>query len=169
MHSRFLGSCFLLVSMGLNSACGPSQAKKTAREQPGFHLNNVCDRYDGTGTVVAPKDVIASVQQVYCLKLEWRRGPFENERSHAELTFTTPDLKIPASVQVLEVKPWMDMGIHSHTTRKQPTFAVRPDQAHVFDVDDILFTMSGRWQIQVRAIINGYEDKTFYEIDVPDA
>jgi len=102
---------------------------------------------------------------------EWKAGPSVAQStpledyiySKVEITLLTKDKKAPKSVELIQVKPWMK--IHGHGSPSTPK--VREIYANVFEVSNIHFNMSGPWELQVSAIVDGVRDTVEVNVEVP--
>lgn len=159
---------------GLKREADPDQGSETADVQKEASGNDEGSQDQPTGRVVendedgqAQAGELASANGHYHVTLKWISGPAMGTVSTAEITFGDEDRRIPRSITGLKVVPWMK--IHSHGTGNfQPTIeASDPARPHVYTVDDIFFIMSGPWELNVEAEVNGLLDLIELKVEVP--
>jgi hypothetical protein len=103
-------------------------------------------------------------------RFEWTKGPMvcddASKQSEGRLTLLTADGAKPATVTGVNVTPWMK--IHGHGTgRWQPTLVLRPATLNEFDVTGLCFIMSGPWELNIDATVNGVSSKLEWTLEVP--
>lgn len=97
--------------------------------------------------------------------VQWQRGPQVSEDispeslSKCEIEITTLDGQVPAALSVETAYPYMK--IHGHGA---PSGQItRTLQGNRLTVDNIMFTMSGPWELRVKASVNGQTE----ELELP--
>lgn len=166
MNWKIFGTSIIVVAM---SACG-SKSKDSNDDKSGNQdqvaLSGTCNKSEVTGIVQA-SEVVASKNSKYCIKLEWIKGPVVDDYSEAKITFTTPALGEPKTVEAVKVTPWMKL--HGHGTGDvQPELKPLGGKTNVFGVTNIYFIMSGPWELNIEATIDGVADSLEYSVKVPE-
>ena len=157
-----------IVSILALTACGPkheSRKKKTPSTEavPDTSLHPELP-IAGTPLFSAP-DGHMSQNAHWQVRLEWKQGPTANNdgESLAYITFADATFFAPNSISDIRLKPWM--RIHGHGTGNLvPTIIPVIDNPTKFLVSEIYFLMSGPWELQINATINGNPD--YIEVNV---
>lgn len=160
----------LLLSMTTATACAP---KHEARKKKVPSTDAVPDDSDHpdlpvTGTpLFAAADGHGSQNGKWQARLEWTQGPTAQEdgESIAYLTLADDTFFAPTTISDFRIKPWMK--IHGHGTGNLvPTISPAKDNPSKFLVSGIYFLMSGRWELQINATVNGNPDYLEVNVDV---
>ena len=100
----------------------------------------------------------------YRAAFKWQTGPHVGKESTGILTLQDSEGNLAGSVSDLKVTPWMK--IHGHGTGN-----VRPnwsENSHAkYLVKNVHFIMSGPWELNVEARVNGSFDKVELKVEVP--
>jgi hypothetical protein len=64
---------------------------------------------------------------------------------------------------VLKVELWMK--IHGHGS---DPVEIKHIKANVFEISKLSFHMSGPWEINITAKVDGHEEKIEYKVEVPE-
>lgn len=101
--------------------------------------------------------------------VSWERGPQVSEDISPEslskcvIEILTLDGQVPQLLSVTDAYPYMKMHGHGAPSRQ----ITRTLQANKLTVDNIMFTMSGRWELRVKATVNGQSEELELPVVVP--
>jgi len=101
--------------------------------------------------------------------VSWERGPQVSEDISPEslskcvVEILTLDGQVPQSLTVTDAYPYMKMHGHGAPSRQ----ITRTLQANKLTIDNIMFTMSGRWELRVKASVNGQSEELELPVVVP--
>jgi hypothetical protein len=113
--------------------------------------------------ILDPKSSQLSPKGVFRAKFEWTTGPLFGE-SAGILTISAPEGHQAKSIEELKFVPWMKA--HGHGTgRVQPT--LKKTKPFQWKVDTIHFIMSGSWELNVTAKVDGVKDTLEIPVEVP--
>jgi len=155
----------IVLMLGLVAGCAPEKDDKRRRpdtdEEPAAQAPDAkTDQPD----IKLTSD--CSAADKYCVLVSWVKGPQTGDFSEARLVIYTTSGKVPKAVEGVTVEPWMK--IHGHGTGDaQPEVSVDKDQANIFHVTGIYFIMSGPWELNIEAVVDGAKDKLEFAVKVP--
>ncbi len=167
MLSKFVYWTFFLT-ITTATACGP---KHETRKRKAPSTDAVADDSNHpdlpvTGTpLFAAADAHGSQNGKWQVRLEWKQGPTAKDdgESITYITFADATFFAPKTLSDFTIKPWMK--IHGHGTGNLvPTISPVKDNPSKFLVSGIYFLMSGRWELQIHATVNGIPD--YLEVNV---
>ena len=99
----------------------------------------------------------------------WTTGPEVSGDSLGEIKnaciieITTPDGQVPTSLSVQDIFPYMK--VHGHgAPDEQISFTVEGNKV---SVNKIAFTMSGAWELHIKATVNGQSEELEIPVVVP--
>lgn len=99
----------------------------------------------------------------------WTTGPevsgdsIDTINNTCVIEITTPDGQVPTSLTVQDIFPYMK--IHGHgAPDDQITFKI---EGNTVTVSKIAFTMSGPWELHVKATVNGQSEELEIPVEVP--
>jgi hypothetical protein len=114
--------------------------------------------------VFSTAESLASPKGVFRAKLVFEQGPFVTKESIARIEFSDPLLHTPINLSEIEIKPWMSVHGHGAPTRNM---RVQILDSHTVQVSGLVFVMSGPWELQVSAFVNGQKDQVILPLSVP--
>ncbi|MBM3383238.1 MAG: hypothetical protein FJY29_12505 [Betaproteobacteria bacterium] len=99
----------------------------------------------------------------------WTAGPevsgdsIDEIKNACQIEITTPDGQVPASLSVQDIFPYMK--VHGHgAPDEQITFTIEGNKV---SVNRIAFTMSGPWELHIKATVNGQSEELEIPVVVP--
>ncbi len=156
MRRFFTWFLFASIEVGLLSC---SQGKghtdtnpEGAPEGPSFSLTDFDTEYDSSKLVT------------------WMHGPFTGKSAHNRLRLTF--VKKNGEVVSPERNPrfWPYMSIHGHGSTKNGNGMVSATaEPHVYEVSEFIFTMGGKWELEVRVSLEGKAYSLSIPVHVPEA
>ena len=114
--------------------------------------------------VLPPDNSLSSSQGAFRARLIFESGPFVTQESVVRVEFSDPLFHAPLSIQEMTVKPWMSVHGHGAPTRNIRLETVNAYSVRVFG---LVFIMSGPWELQITARINGQSDLVVLPLSVP--
>ena len=98
----------------------------------------------------------------------WSRGPQvtngDSTRNDFQLEFALPKGQAPKSFEVISLSPFMKIHGHGVPRAFLPKWAVSGSRV---TVSQLGFIMSGPWEVNVRARVDGQEDDIELSVEVP--
>jgi hypothetical protein len=98
----------------------------------------------------------------------WSAGPQvttnDGSRNEFEIHFATAEGFVPATFEVLDLRPYMKIHGHGLPRAYLPRWSVAGNTVRVTDLG---FIMSGPWEINVRARVDGTLDDIEIPVEVP--
>ncbi len=157
--SRSLVLCIGIAGCYLPLGCSEpaKDTKKISEDAPSFSLNDFGAEYDSSKLVT------------------WLQAPVVGTKSrdksgtaianHVRLTFVKKDGAVPASVG--RVRFWPYMSIHGHGTPNNGVVTPTADP-HIYEVSGFVFTMGGKWELEVRVSLEGKAYALSIPVQVPE-
>ena len=160
MRTFFEPLCVCLMLLG--AACDAGATDAPLR-RPAERLNLA----EGPDNGSAPLDAyVAAAEQKFSVQLAWISGePRSGDLAAARLTFLNAGNKAP--VQLGEVQVAAFMPAHTHPPRQAQVTRSEALPVNVIDVAGINILMSGHWQLDVHAVVDGQQDVAHLGFDVP--
>lgn len=101
--------------------------------------------------------------------VSWERGPKVSDDTSAQslskcvIEIITVDGQVPQSITVTDVFPYMKMHGHGAPSGQ----IIRSLDGNKLTVDNIMFIMSGSWELHVKATVNGQTEELELPVAVP--
>lgn len=163
---RFLIATSLFGSITCNTGCGDG-AKGSGGVAPVPSEEGVPAQEGQHEVPLLLDGQVRSAGGAYFVSPKWIQGPVVGEDCTAEITFMDGERQAPKSVQVTNAFPFM--SIHSHDSGKLRPSVTAMDEGKPgrFRLERILFLISGPWELNLKATVNGREDISVFEFEVP--
>lgn len=157
--SRSLVLCMSIGGACLPMGCGESSkdTKKTSEAAPSFSLDDFGAEYD--------RSKLVTWLQVPVVGTKARDMSGAAIANHVRLTFVKRDGAVPASVG--RVRFWPYMSIHGHGTPNNGVVTPTADP-HIYEVSGFVFTMGGKWELEVRVSLEGKAYALSIPVQVPE-
>ena len=144
-------SSSLVIGLCYAPACSrPKADSPPVAEIPSFSLSDFKEEYDHAKLVT------------------WLAGPTVGSKAHnrLRLTFVRADGSVPASVG--RVRFWPYMSIHGHGSPHKGIVTPTADP-HVYEVSKFVFTMGGKWELEIRVSLEGKAYALSIPVHVPES
>ena len=100
--------------------------------------------------------------------VSWQKGPqvtkSDDTRNELQVKILGPNGADPEKVEVLNLFPYMKVHGHGVPKSFEPKWEV---QGNVIQVRQLGFIMSGPWEVNIKARVNGVEDTIEIPVEVP--
>lgn len=159
-----------IVSIVALTACGPKhepRSKNTPSTDAVPDSSNHPELPIVGNPLFSAADGHISQKANWQVHLEWKQGPTATDEgeSQAYVTFADANFFAPNTLSDIRIKPWMK--IHGHGTGNLvPQLIPVKDNPTKFLVSEIYFLMSGPWELQINATINGNPDYVEVNVEV---
>jgi hypothetical protein len=101
-----------------------------------------------------PSDFNLEANKNISMKLQWQGTPRASEFLTVNVQFTAPEGVNLPEIQFSRFKPWMtSMGHGGYDDEQKIT--KNPQNPREFKVDNVYFTMPGKWDIEVSILAGG--------------
>ncbi len=145
----------------------PEEKKPNSPSQPQPSTPQDPKKLPPAANLFLPAEAVMSVNKKFTAKIEWLKPQSVSSNNEVKIIFATLDFKKPGTLEKLSLKPWMVEMNHGCGKDCDPAFFSTDANPHVVYVKKIKFTMSGKWTLQVEALIDGQVDSINFETEVP--
>jgi hypothetical protein len=154
--AKFVALGLVLILIG----CGKSGGQDSPAAPPGA----------ANGNAAPPAQWgIASTNALFRAQIvSWQKGPqvtkSDDTRNELQVKILGPNGADPEKVEVLNLFPYMKVHGHGVPKSFEPKWEV---QGNVIQVKQLGFIMSGPWEVNIKARVNGVEDTIEIPVEVP--